>query len=84
MWAAALLCPCGCGDVIELNLVEQASPCWRVRQHRDRSPKPGATAGRPLPRGERPQRTPRCYPTTSESSRCQSVRPVCGTFGPSM
>lgn len=37
MWAAAMLCPCGCGDVIELNLLEQASPCWSVRQHRDGS-----------------------------------------------
>ena len=35
VWAAAMLCPCGCGDVIELNLLEQASPCWSVRQHRD-------------------------------------------------
>jgi len=35
MWAAALLCPCGCGDVIELNLLEQASPRWTVRAHRD-------------------------------------------------
>ena len=37
MWAAALLCPCGCGDVIELNLLGQARPCWSVRQHRDGS-----------------------------------------------
>jgi hypothetical protein len=34
-WAAAILCPCGCGDVIELNLMEQASPCWSVRQNTD-------------------------------------------------
>lgn len=34
-WAAALLCPCGCGEVIELNLLEQASPCWSVRKNRD-------------------------------------------------
>jgi hypothetical protein len=37
VWAAALLCPCGCGDVIELNLMEQASPCWSVRKHRNGS-----------------------------------------------
>lgn len=36
-WAAALLCPCGCGAVIELNLLRQASPCWSVRHHRDGS-----------------------------------------------
>jgi hypothetical protein len=34
-WAAAMLCPCGCGDVIELNLLEQASPCWSVRENSD-------------------------------------------------
>lgn len=33
--AAAMLCPCGCGDVIELNLLEQASPCWSVRNNSD-------------------------------------------------
>ena len=37
MWAAALLCPCGCGDVIHLNLLEQANPYWSVRRHRDGS-----------------------------------------------
>jgi Family of unknown function (DUF6527) len=34
-WAAAMLCPCGCGDVIQLNLLKQARPCWTVRRHRD-------------------------------------------------
>lgn len=34
-WAAAMLCPCGCGDVIELNLLEQASPYWSIRQNSD-------------------------------------------------
>jgi hypothetical protein len=33
-WAAALLCPCGCGEVIQLNLLKQARPCWRVRLDR--------------------------------------------------
>jgi hypothetical protein len=37
IWAAAMLCPCGCGDVIELNLLREASPCWTVRQRRDGS-----------------------------------------------
>jgi len=34
-WAGAMLCPCGCRDVIELNLLEQASPSWNIRQNRD-------------------------------------------------
>ena len=35
LWAAAMNCPCGCGDVIELNLLKQARPCWRVELHSD-------------------------------------------------
>ena len=34
-WAAAMLCPCECGEVIQLNLLAQASPCWTVRHHHD-------------------------------------------------
>lgn len=36
-WAAAMLCPCGCGDLIELNLLKDASPCWTVKHHPDGS-----------------------------------------------
>ncbi len=36
-WAAAMLCPCGCGDVIELNLLKKARPCWSVTEHPDGS-----------------------------------------------
>ena len=35
LWAAALLCPCGCGEVIHLNLLEDASPSWTLRHHGD-------------------------------------------------
>lgn len=34
-WAVAFLCPCGCKSLIELNLLPEARPCWRVRRHRD-------------------------------------------------
>ena len=27
-WAAAMVCPCGCGDAIELMLLEGVSPRW--------------------------------------------------------
>ena len=37
VWGAALLCPCGCGDVIELNLLGKVRPHWRVREHWDHS-----------------------------------------------
>jgi len=42
LWAAAMLCPCGCGDKIHLNLLEDDSPCWSLRQERD-----GAVSLRP-------------------------------------
>lgn len=35
LWAAAMLCPCGCEDAIELNLLTQVRPCWKVQQHPD-------------------------------------------------
>lgn len=28
LWAAAMVCPCGCKDRIELNLLKTAKPCW--------------------------------------------------------
>ena len=37
LWAATMLCPCGCGDVIELNLLKETSPCWSVQLHSDSS-----------------------------------------------
>lgn len=30
-----LLCPCGCGDVLALNLMRTAYPSWTARIHRD-------------------------------------------------
>lgn len=36
-WAAAMRCPCGCGDSIHLNLLEQESPSWQLRMHKDGS-----------------------------------------------
>lgn len=35
LWGAAMVCPCGCGAVIELNLLTQVRPCWSVQQHPD-------------------------------------------------
>lgn len=29
-WAAAMLCPCGCGSVIQLSLLPNESPSWSV------------------------------------------------------
>lgn len=35
LWIAALVCPCGCQSVIQLNLLPDAKPCWRVEEHDD-------------------------------------------------
>jgi Family of unknown function (DUF6527) len=29
-WQAALICPCGCGAQLDLNLLPDERPCWRV------------------------------------------------------
>lgn len=33
-WCAALLCPCGCGDVIQLSLLPTDSPSWKISYDR--------------------------------------------------
>ena len=32
---AALLCPCGCGRVLQMNLLPDERPCWRVMRNMD-------------------------------------------------
>jgi hypothetical protein len=32
-WIAAFLCPCGCKDVIYLNLMKNVRPSWRIKFH---------------------------------------------------
>lgn len=31
----ALLCPCGCGRVLQMNLLPDERPCWRVTRNAD-------------------------------------------------
>lgn len=35
IWSVALLCPCGCGETIHLNVLPETRPRWRVKSHRD-------------------------------------------------
>lgn len=35
LWAAALICPCGCKELIELNLLPQIRPRWIASRHQD-------------------------------------------------
>lgn len=37
-WSAALLCPCGCGEIIHLSLLQDEFPSWRVTFDRDALP----------------------------------------------
>lgn len=30
-WQAALKCPCGCGALIQLNLLSESRPCWKFK-----------------------------------------------------
>ena len=32
---AAMMCPCGCSNIIHLNLLPDERPCWRVTEHDD-------------------------------------------------
>ena len=34
-WVAIFKCPCGCGEMIQLNLLEGALATWRVVIHRN-------------------------------------------------
>lgn len=35
LWFAALICPCGCRSVVQLNLLPDAKPRWQVEEHAD-------------------------------------------------
>jgi hypothetical protein len=32
---AAMLCPCGCGELLQMNLLPDERPCWRLVRHKD-------------------------------------------------
>jgi len=32
-WLLVFRCPCGCKDIIQLNLLKEAKPRWRVKFH---------------------------------------------------
>jgi hypothetical protein len=36
-WSAVMKCPGGCGKVLEMNLLPDAKPVWRVTEHGDGS-----------------------------------------------
>lgn len=34
-WSAAILCPCGCGVMLDLNLLDDTLPVWDYVNHHD-------------------------------------------------
>jgi len=32
---AAMICPCGCRQVLYMNLLPDERPCWRITRHDD-------------------------------------------------
>ncbi len=37
-WSVAMRCPCGCGQKVELALIPEAKPRWKLRLEPDKSP----------------------------------------------
>lgn len=37
LWSAAFLCPCDCGELVQLNLLPKSRPRWAVVRHPDGS-----------------------------------------------
>lgn len=35
LWNASMICPCGCGQVLHMNLQPDSRPLWRATQHPD-------------------------------------------------
>ena len=33
LWFAAMLCPCGCGETLYMNLQTETRPCWKITIH---------------------------------------------------
>jgi hypothetical protein len=37
-WAAAMACPCGCGNSLHMNLLPDTKPVWSLKIERDGAP----------------------------------------------
>ena len=36
-WIVAMVCPCGCGATLEMSVLADAKPRWRLIEHADRT-----------------------------------------------
>jgi hypothetical protein len=34
-WFVAMICPCGCGETVQVSLLTEARPRWRLVEHSD-------------------------------------------------
>lgn len=35
LWYAAMLCPCGCGEILRMGLMQDQRPRWSINEHVD-------------------------------------------------
>jgi hypothetical protein len=35
LWSAAMLCPCGCGEIVHISLHKEGRPRWEITNHKD-------------------------------------------------
>lgn len=35
LWSVAMLCPCGCGSTLQMSVMPEGRPRWRVDMHED-------------------------------------------------
>lgn len=35
LWAAVMLCPCGCGAILHMSLHQEGRPRWKLTRHMD-------------------------------------------------
>ena len=34
-WFMAMICPCGCGETLHMNLLPESRPRWKLTEHED-------------------------------------------------
>lgn len=34
-WFVAMICPCGCGEILHMNLLPKSRPRWRLTENED-------------------------------------------------
>jgi hypothetical protein len=38
LWCAALICPCSCGEALQMSLLSEGRPRWTFAEHKDGTP----------------------------------------------